>query len=138
MNAVEHIGSGINRIHRACKEYGIKAPIVQVEENWITLIFLRPSTKKESTEQATMQATMQATVQATMQATREKEILSFCKTTKSREEIQNHIKVKNRDYFRKEILNPLIQKDLLKMTIPEKPNSPKQKYYSGKMKNKSK
>ena len=130
MNAVEHIGSGINRIHRACKDYGIKAPIVQVEENWVTLIFLRPATKKEGT--------MQATMQATVQATREKEILSFCKTPKSREEIQDYIKIKNRDYFRKKILNPIIQKDLLKMTIPEKPNSPKQKYYSGKRENRSK
>ncbi|MCP4683210.1 MAG: hypothetical protein GY864_12820 [Desulfobacterales bacterium] len=73
---------------------------------------------------------MQATMQVAMQVAREKAILNFCKTPKSREEIQNHIKIKNRDYFRKEILNPLIQKDLLKMTIPEKPNSPKQKYYS--------
>jgi len=135
MNAVEHIGSGINRIHSACKDYGIKAPIVQVEENWVTLIFLRPPTKKDWSVQDTMQDTMQATEQDTMQAAREKEILSFCQMPKSREEIQNYIKIKNRDYFRKEILNPLIQKDLLKMTIPEKPNSPKQKYYSSKMEN---
>ena len=32
--------------------------------------------------------------------------------------------------FRKEILKPLIDKGLLKLTIPDKPTSPKQKYYS--------
>ncbi|MCD6584681.1 MAG: putative DNA binding domain-containing protein [Desulfobacteraceae bacterium] len=131
MNAVEHIGSGINRIHRACKDYGIKAPIVQVEGNWVSFIFLRPGSKKDPTIQGTMQGTMQDTMQATMQADREKEILDFCQTPRSRKEIQNHIKISNRDYFRKEILNPFIQKGLLKMTIPEKPRSPKQKYYSG-------
>ncbi len=64
--------------------------------------------------------TMQATAQATVQADRDKAIVRFCKTPRNREAIQHHIKIKNRDYFRKEILNPLIQKGLLKMTIPEK------------------
>ena len=81
-----------------------------------------------------MQDTVQVTMQDTVQVAREKEILGFCKAPRSREEIQNHIKIKNRDYFRKEILNPLIQKDLLKMTVPEKPNSPKQKYYASNKK----
>ena len=65
-----------------------------------------------------------------MQVEREAEILAFCNIPKSREEIQNHIKIKNRDYFRKNILNPLLQRELLKRTIPEKPNSPNQKFYS--------
>jgi len=125
MNAVEHIGSGINRIHRACKDYGIMTPIVRIEDNWVSFIFPRPATKRDLTGQDTMQVA------------REKKILDYCKTPRSREEIQNHINIKNRDYFRKEILNPLIQRDLLKMTIPEKPNSPKQKYYSGNMENRS-
>lgn len=81
--------------------------------------------------QATVQATVQATMQTTMQADRDNAIVNFCKTPRSRDEIQNHIKIKNRDYLRKEILNPLIQQKLLKMTIPDKPNSPNQKYYSG-------
>ena len=39
----------------------------------------------------------------------------------------------NRDYFRKEILNPLIEQGLLQLTIPDKPKSPKQKYRSSKV-----
>lgn len=148
MNAVEHIGSGINRIHKACKDYGVNSPSMQVEENWVSVVFQRPTAETEATDQVTVQATdpvadqvaeeiddydtMQATVQVTMQAAREKKIVDFCRTPKSREEIQKHIEIKNRDYFRKEILNPLIQRKLLKLTIPDKPNSPNQKYYSGK------
>ena len=42
------------------------------------------------------------------------------------------MKLKNREYFRKNILNPLIKGGLLKLTIPQKPTSPKQKYYCNK------
>ena len=80
----------------------------------------------------TPQATMQATMHATMQDDRLKAILNFCKEPRSREEIQTYTGIKNRDYFRKEILNPLIEQGLLKLTIPDKPKSPKQKYMSSK------
>ncbi len=55
-------------------------------------------------------------------------VLEFCKIPGKREEIQNFIKINNREYFRTEILNPLIEKGLLKRTIPDKPRSSKQKY----------
>ena len=40
--------------------------------------------------------------------------------------------LKHREYFRLEILNPMIKKGLLLLSIPEKLNSSKQKYYSVK------
>jgi ATP-dependent DNA helicase RecG len=40
------------------------------------------------------------------------------------------MKLNNRGHFRTKILNPLIKGGLLKPTIPDKPRSPKQKYYS--------
>ncbi len=57
-------------------------------------------------------------------------ILKFCKTPKSREEIQKFIGIKDREYFQKNILKSLINNNLLQLTIPDKPSSPKQKYYS--------
>jgi len=68
--------------------------------------------------------------QATQQATQQAKILEFCKTPKTREEIQHFLNLKDREYFRSEILKPLINKELLLLTIPNKPTSPKQKYYS--------
>ncbi len=73
MNAVEHIGSGINRMNKACEDYGVKAPIVQVEENWVTLVFLRPTAEKDRTEQATEQDTAQT-------------ILDYCEVPRSSKE----------------------------------------------------
>ncbi len=79
----------------------------------------------QATDQATMHATDQATMQATMQA---EKVLQFCIEPRSRNEIQSFLDLKNRDYFRKEILNPLIKEGKLALTIPDKPKSPKQRY----------
>ena len=61
---------------------------------------------------------------------RTEKIIKFCQIPRSREEIQELISIKNRDFFRKIILKPLLEEKILKLTIPDKPKSPKQKYYS--------
>lgn len=55
-------------------------------------------------------------------------VLQFCDDYRLRKEMQEHINLVNRDYFRKKILKPLIENQLLKMSQPDKPNSSKQKY----------
>lgn len=57
------------------------------------------------------------------------ELKDFLKTPKTRSEIQVHCRYKSRDYFKKVILNPLINAGKVKLSIPDKPKSPKQKYY---------
>ncbi|MGL5616262.1 MAG: Fic family protein [Sarcina sp.] len=54
--------------------------------------------------------------------------MKFCKTEKSRGEIQEFLKLKDRNYLMKSILKPLIEKEYLALTIPEKPKSKNQKY----------
>ncbi len=45
-------------------------------------------------------------------------------------EVMDYLNLKNREYFRKEILTPLIEKNIVMLTIPDKPRSPKQRYIS--------
>ena len=71
--------------------------------------------------------TPQVTPQATPQDEKERKIIEFCQIPRSRKEIAEYLGIKDRKYL-KEILNRLINKNLLKMTIPDKPTSPKQKY----------
>jgi Fic family protein len=71
--------------------------------------------------------TPQATPQVTPQDEKEIKILEFCKIPRSRKEISIYLGIKDRKYL-KEILDKLIAKNLLQMTIPTKPTSPKQKY----------
>ncbi|THB74084.1 MAG: hypothetical protein D6B28_02685, partial [Gammaproteobacteria bacterium] len=57
-------------------------------------------------------------------------VLQFCVEPKSRAEIQQHLELKDREYLRKAILTPLIESGLLCLTLPDKPTSPKQKFYT--------
>jgi len=104
----------------------------EVKSNTVTLstslFHLRRTWRVISTTltgQATDQVTMQATMHATMQA---EKVLKFCMEPRSRNEIQLFLDLKNRDYFHKKILNPLINERKLALTIPDKPSSPKQRY----------
>ncbi len=71
--------------------------------------------------------TPQVTPQATPQDEREKKIIEFCQIPRSRKEISEYIGIKDRKYL-KEILDRMIKRNLLQMTLPDKPTSPKQKY----------
>ncbi len=63
---------------------------------------------------------------------RQKEVLRYCMVARSSREILEHISVtyqfKNIDKF----INPLVEMGLLEKTIPETPNSPKQKYITNR------
>jgi ATP-dependent DNA helicase RecG len=61
-------------------------------------------------------------------------ILAFCAIPRSRAEIQAYLGLKDREYFRRSILKPLLKNGSLVPTIPDKPNSPRQKYRAGKRK----
>ncbi|MBW2630791.1 MAG: hypothetical protein JRC90_03340 [Deltaproteobacteria bacterium] len=80
------------------------------------------------------QVPAQVTAQVTAQDERVQRILEFCQIPRAREEIQGFIKIKDREYFRKNFLQPLLQQGLLKLTIPDKPTSSRQKYYATKEK----
>ncbi|PIP42333.1 transcriptional regulator, partial [Candidatus Desantisbacteria bacterium CG23_combo_of_CG06-09_8_20_14_all_40_23] len=47
-------------------------------------------------------------------------------------EIQKLLGLTDREYFRSEVLKPLLEQGLLYPTVPDKLTSPKQRYYSVK------
>ena len=55
-------------------------------------------------------------------------LLDYCAEARSRAEIQDFCEISSRDYFRNKILLPLLESGRLKRTIPDKPNSSKQRY----------
>lgn len=61
---------------------------------------------------------------------RKNEIIKFCKTPKTREEISQFLGFKTSYYVVKNIINPLIKDKTLKLTIPDFPKSKNQKFYS--------
>jgi ATP-dependent DNA helicase RecG len=55
-------------------------------------------------------------------------LLEFCQVPRTKIEMQECCGIKSDKYFRKNILTPMLQKGLIQRTIPDKPQSPKQKY----------
>ena len=118
---VDELGSGVRNIYKYNKIYSGADPEFLEGDVFKTIIPL----------------TTQAITQATTQAEDEsddgiKALLEFCSTPRTRNEMQEFMQLKNREYFRKKILNPLIKGDLLRLTMPDKPTSPNQKYYSSR------
>ena len=59
-----------------------------------------------------------------------KELLGFCKQPRSRIELQEYCGLVGRNNFNDKYLKPLINEGKIKMTLPDKPTSKNQKYYS--------
>ena len=60
----------------------------------------------------------------------EQEILDYCRTPRSREELADRFGFEAPSYFIKTYIYPLIDAGMIKMTLPDKPKSKYQKYYS--------
>lgn len=57
-------------------------------------------------------------------------IIDFCIEPRSVQEIMDKFGLDSRTSFRRKYLTPMLEKGVLKMTIPEKPSSKNQKYFS--------
>lgn len=69
-----------------------------------------------------------ATPQATPHA---EQILTFCMTARTRNEIAEYFGVKDPKFFAKKHIKPLLESGALRMTMPNKPTSPAQKICYG-------
>ena len=107
LNMVEQMGSGITRILKSYSKTAYKFMSNFVR---ITLPFAEGYIEHHA-------------------STTEDKILEFCQEPKSRSEIQKYLGFKNDEYFRKSILNPLLEAKKLARTILDKPTSPRQKFY---------
>jgi ATP-dependent DNA helicase RecG len=55
-------------------------------------------------------------------------LVAFCASPRSRREMQDFCEIKSDEYFRKNIVTPMLALGLIRMTIPDKPNSRNQRY----------
>ena len=58
--------------------------------------------------------------------------IEFCIQTRTLKEIMEFLGLKHRETFMENVLHPLLEADLLKRTIPDKPTSSLQKYVTVK------
>jgi ATP-dependent DNA helicase RecG len=130
---IEKMGTGIVRMQKLLADVGLP-PLRYELSGFVRAIFYRYPATGHVAEYVAPQATGQATPQAVLSVDNEKiqKILSLCLEPRSREEIQDFLELKDRKHFRSEILQPLLKEGLLVPTIPDKPNSPRQKYITAK------
>ena len=134
LDIVEALGSGIPRFLRAYGEECFK-----FTDNFIRITFpasVQPSVQvnsndptsdhaSENTDIVTDKDKDHASVQVSVQV---KRLLIAIKEEEERLMLQEILKIKNRDYFRRDYLNPAIESGYIELTIPDKPNSQHQKY----------
>lgn len=119
LTEAENRYSGIPTMRREMQAYGLPAPVFENRRNEFVVTFYNTS-EKES---------MSVLPQNTKTDT-EKQLLEYCKTSRTREEIRAYLGLKTSFYVQRKYIRPLVEKGLLKLTIPDKPRSSKQKYYS--------
>ncbi|MDD2502951.1 MAG: putative DNA binding domain-containing protein [Clostridia bacterium] len=129
---VDELGSGVRNIYKYNKIYSGAEPTFIEGDIFKTIVPLTTEASAQAGAQASAQAGAQVDHTDLDDDNRVKEILDYCKIARTRNEIQVMLGIQSRSYFRKKILKPLINGGLLKLTIPTKPTSPNQKYYSNR------
>ncbi len=124
---IESWGRGIEKIFSACKEENVPAPQFKVHPGDIMLHFTAPEGFVDLGAKKTNQDAIQDTVQDTIQD-RKQNLLKFCMVPRSRNEMQKYTGLKNRTHFTREYLTPLLDNNLLEMTLPDMPTSKNQRY----------
>ena len=115
---LESWGTGVSRMVEACKAVGLPEPEYGTDGAFVWITFKRPNSVTNSdTNSDTLTL-----------SDKQKEVLAYCIIARSSREILVHIDV---IYHHKNIvkfINNLVDVGLLERTIPDAPNSPRQKY----------
>ena len=118
-NAMEILGetenrySGIPTIINAMEEYGLQAPIFESDRGIFKVTLYNRSKSLSNYDQ------------------NEEEIINFCRTPKSRSELEKLFKDRMTiAYVMEKYIKPMTERGLIGMTIPDKPKSKYQKYYT--------
>ena len=125
---IERMGTGIPDMIESCKKAGLKEPEIKSETDFKLILWRKIIKSEQATGQVTGQVTGQATGQATGQTDYVIRIVQVIKNEQTRAEIMDALRLKHRETFIENYLNPAIEKGIVEMTLPDTPTSPHQKY----------
>ena len=114
LTTAEHRYSGIPTMRNAMKESGLPEPKFENRRNEFVVTFYN----KEDPEKDALTAEPA------------QDLLAFCHEPKTRQEIADYLNIETIFYAMQHYVQPLITTGKLAMTIPEKPKSRNQKYYT--------
>lgn len=108
--------SGIPTIRREMAEYGLPEPVFQNRRNEFVVILYNGARSEERGEAEIHRE--------------DAGLIAYCKIPRTRREIAEFLGIGVSNYLTKRYIQPLLDAGTLKMTLPDKPKSRKQKYYS--------
>lgn len=111
LNKTENRYSGIPTIYRELKKASMPEPMFSDKRGSFTVIFRKNTT-----------------VQKNQFESKEAALLDFCSVYRTRAEIAEFLGVKTVTHAIKQHVMPLVEKGLIKLEIPNKPRSTKQRY----------
>jgi len=114
LKVTENRYSGIPTIRRMMQEYNLQQPeFIDERGSFIVKLY------KDVMEQTAVE----------MDRVDNRELLLFCKTPRTRKEISDYLGLNSVTYAIQTRIMPLVERGMIKMSIPEKPKSPKQLFY---------
>lgn len=143
LTEAENRYSGIPTIRREMKEYGLPAPVFENRRNEFVVILYNSKNTYDSkpeylsvgeenlipglVRETNTYMDMDYFKYGSDMTTR---LLAFCRVPRSREEIAEFVGVKTQFYVVSKYIKPLLEEGRLQMTLPDKPKSKNQRYYT--------
>lgn len=140
---IERFGTGTLEIIRLSKEEHLNAPDFNIDEGFKVVLWRPSAVIKKIPEKyrantgqvpgkhqaSTGEVTGEATGEVTGEVTEAiKRVVIVLNGEVKRIDIQEALQLKHQEYFRDNYLIPSIKEGFVEMTIPDKPNNPKQRY----------
>ncbi|TRZ88415.1 MAG: DUF4062 domain-containing protein [Methanosarcinales archaeon] len=129
---IEKAGSGTVDMLKRCRKAGLRQPEFLVDSGFFVLTIWRKVVSEPvvQVEKSQLESVSGVDKIGTMSALsrHQVEILHKCLIDTGITELLEIAGRTDRTKFRNQVLNPLIEADLLEMTVPDKPRSSKQKY----------
>lgn len=110
--------SGIPTMRRELAAYGLPAPVFENRRNEFVVTFY--NTSKLFSEEP----------RVVLDASKTVKLIDFCKIPRTRKEIADYLGVKTVFYVMKHYIQPLLDSKVLAMTIPDRPSSKNQRFYT--------
>lgn len=111
LDVTENRYSGIPTIRKELKEHGLPAPEFRNERGEFTICFRLNDNNAVSNNDSV-------------------NLIDFCKIPRTRNEIAKYLGLNSVTYAIKKYVQPLIDTGIIKLSVPEVPSSPNQKYYA--------
>ena len=128
---IEKAGSGTIDMISRCREAKIPEPVFSVKPGQFIIAFTRESSL---TDQVTQQVIQQVPSKSTVQdkvllSSFQNRLLAVLSGEESRAVLMERLGLRDRNSFTSNYLEPLLESGAILMTVPDNPNSSKQRYY---------